>query len=517
MKKIYCLLIFVSLFFMSCVKSGGTKVMYQYPNDKGLWNHTFEMAKPFVVPEKMPGAIIIPHHDICMRQQNSFYSALSKFGSPSVIVVIGPDHFEKGTSRIVVPRDTTFFTPDGELELDKNLITKLENCSELSGSLSFQSEPWEMEHGVFIHTPFIHHYFPDSVFVPLLLKPCSDGEDFVYYKKLAQFLNENLPDDALVIGSVDFSHYQIPKMTELHDHVSLNTLANFESPRTIEVDSPESVYTVMEYSRMRGNTKTVLLHRTSTFDFIPDPLVESTSHQYWTFYSSEDSALIENYFERVQDTQQRWSNIDYSSTKNQTVIIGGSGNIGAGIRTEWFWDRWNESTDRGELLLKDLAGKEARFLSGFDAYIFDPPEGQRFVQKKHGTTLAINSSWVSNYEELLEVQELPQPSIRIAVISGLGAFADRSVFENACEKLLDLYDLVVARDDDGMVDGYVAFKTDDGIQEINLGTIVSDCLDQVSGAVVVADWISGELHLDSFEYESESNVVPAINQFLPDE
>ena len=37
-----------------------------------------------------------------------------------------------------------------------------------------------------------------------------------------------LPEDALVVASVDFSHYQIPRMTELHDYVAMNTIQNME-------------------------------------------------------------------------------------------------------------------------------------------------------------------------------------------------------------------------------------------------------------------------------------------------
>ena len=55
--------------------------MYQYPDDIEMWNHIYALSEPFVIPQKFPRAVVIPHHDITSPLQNSFYKSLSILAS----------------------------------------------------------------------------------------------------------------------------------------------------------------------------------------------------------------------------------------------------------------------------------------------------------------------------------------------------------------------------------------------------------------------------------------------------
>ncbi len=507
----------LALDLVSCRKALTVRVQCQYPGDKALWNHTFNYSQAFLMPDSMPAAIIIPHHDICNFQQNSFYRALSEKGSPSVVVVISPDHFEQGKALIAAPKDNVMFeTAEGELPLDKKILRSLSK-SGFSGKVDFSDTLWIQEHGIFIHTPYIRHYFPKAKLVPLLLKPLAVDSDFSTFKALSEFLARELPPDALVVASVDFSHYQIPRMTELHDHVSLNTIANFESPRNIEVDSPESLYTLMEYCSERDTDLPVLLHRTSTYDFIPDEFVESTSHQYWAFFSKNKKELLKDFRNKAQASKQRTSFIDYKHSVNQTVLIGGSGNVGAGIRTRWDWDRYNTATDPGEVTLRGLAGKEARFLHGFDACIFDPEPGTIFERTNHGTRLRVKSCGLSDGYPALG-SDSTSNCIDILIISYDSSAPHSLPSKEQTQSLVHEYNLVVLRDTAGLEDALVYTKdTDCSFTEINLGILKSGDGNPVSGNILVADWQDGRCELHTFSYQSQTDCVGPIHQFLPGE
>ncbi len=382
--------------------------------------------------------------------------------------------------------------------------------------------------------PFIHHYFPKAKVVPLLLKPLADESDFDSFRKLAEFLDSELPDDALIVASVDFSHYQIPEVTELHDQVTLNALANFEDPRNLEIDSPESIYTLMEYCRLRNATTPVLINRTCTHDFIPEEFVESTSHQYWTFYTDDAKAQIEQYYKTVESSGQRYQTGDYSF-KNFTVVIGGSGDTGAGFRTKWEWDRYRTSTDIGEQNLYYLAGKEARFLMGFDAYIFDPEPGTVHTHSAHGTTLRVTSLDADGLDEIPLPDSSAKNQIEILVLNY--SDGDYSRLQKKVKDATKKYDIIINRDVRGIVGAKAFFKTVEDIQDVidrmkrdglkicgwfidalqepntvDLGILKAPEGQQAEGNILVVNWNDGLYSIHTFEYKSDNDVPPAIHQ-----
>ncbi len=401
----------ISLLYSSCAsqqvktsKHAKTLVVqYAYPGDRAMWAQIFSLSKPFVLPEgegAFPRAVIIPHHDITALRQNSFYSALAAKIQPKVVVVLCPDHFESGKNFITVPKKTVFETPDGELSLYGELAEELKK-SELGKYVCIQDGIWRNEHGIFSHTPFIAHYFAGAKFLPVLLKPESCAENSELYKRLGEFLCKVLPKESLVVASVDFSHYQIPRMTAMHDYVSMNTIANWEDVTNLEVDSPESLTAVISFASSCGCKMPLLVDRSSTYDYVPDDNVVSTSHQYWAFYSGLGRDAVDSFAKKALLCGQKVNRLRYGEEKNCTLLFAGSGSLGAGVRTFWAWDRYGLEKDEALRSLRDAAGTEARFFKGFDAYVFDPAvKGEPYLalgRVVHGTCLCV---WVCPLEKM---------------------------------------------------------------------------------------------------------------------
>ena len=230
--------------------------------------------------------------------------------------------------------------------------------------------------------------------------------------------------------------------------------------------------------------------------------------------------LSRKYYEEVAKTSQRFSKIDYENTKNQLILIGGSGNIGAGIRTNWKWDRYKKSKDKAEILLRDLAGSEARFLSGFDEIIFDMRQGETFTRNLHKTAVNIravdfNSKNIEENKSQSSTAHHRSNSAKNQINILVGITKNpASVPEIEAKKLLESNDVVIFRENIGLSDSYCYFYENDELKIINLGIVVGNDKKPVHGNLVALNWSSGKLKSEIFSYESKTNVIPAIYQFF---
>lgn len=332
------LLLFIGAAFtlLGCNGVAPLEIGYDYPGDTRMWDHFFEVAGEYKF-ESSPLGVILPHHLMAAESIAKFYKGLSKVSDPSVIFIIGPNHYENGEANIQTCEKCVFSTIDGNIEVDKNLTEKLveDNVAE------FLDETFIKEHAIFSHTPFIKRFFPDAKIVPILIQWKIPIEQV---KNLSRWLDTNLPKDALVIASVDFSHYQPLSVSDFHDQSSYTSIKNFDflNIYDLEIDSPSSIYAILDLMKRRGYMKASRLEHTS---------VEGTSHQYWAFYEG-----------------------DIEPVDGMSIMFFGnsSWDLSSLGRTAWNWDRsYDERKDDGvKRFFRDIKGEEDRFLNGSDYYIF---------------------------------------------------------------------------------------------------------------------------------------------------
>jgi AmmeMemoRadiSam system protein B len=94
---------------------------------------------------------------------------------------------------------------------------------------------------VHVHAPFVRRFLPDARFVPVLLRWEAPRASL---EQLATTLAAVLPADAVVVASVDFSHYQPEPWASFHDEAAQAsvTSGDLDGLFNREVDSPEALY-----------------------------------------------------------------------------------------------------------------------------------------------------------------------------------------------------------------------------------------------------------------------------------
>lgn len=339
-----------------------------------MWDGIFARAEPLRFNAR-PVAAVAPHHLVDAHELAGFWGELAR-AAPSAVVLIGPDHFYRGAPLSMAGR-VTWKTEYGALvarplpELGVPVVDAL----------------FEGEHSIHTHSTFITKTLPGVRFTALTVQWGAPREGL---EALAQRLAATLPPDALVVASVDFSHYQPEPWATFHDASAFSSVSGFELDALFsrEVDSPESLYVAMRFAQLRGaQTATRWLHTNSQRRRTPF-VHDSTSHQYFTFTAGPVVAQ-----------------------PSVSVILTGEGS-GLTHHAGWTWRPNEASGAPAAPVLARLRGQEDRFFMGPELTFFDFAPGERELRvRANGLTLLIREV------ELTDAAALPAPEADTCVVA----------------------------------------------------------------------------------------------------
>jgi poly-gamma-glutamate synthesis protein (capsule biosynthesis protein) len=249
---------------------------------KNLWARKSALDQPAPSQElPLTKALIVPHHDLLLDQFPSYYATFSVRDRQTIkhIILISPNHFEPA-ERVVKTRLSNFeLSPRQVVPIDTDFLA---TASTIKGVVPDDSV-FKKEHGVFLHLPFIAHYFPQVTITPLLLTrkiPSAVLDQVILRLKTAV-----QRDDTLLLVSSDFSHYLPYSQAEKNDEHTLALLEGKKSAELLQLsddysDCPGCLYVLIE--TLEANPKTqplqILFHGNSA-QFIPlSPDAPTTSY-----------------------------------------------------------------------------------------------------------------------------------------------------------------------------------------------------------------------------------------------
>lgn len=221
------------------------KFHYSFSSKKEFFDQFYATVGQKKVSDKIYG-IVVNHHLLAGRLIAENLS-LAETQKIKTIILISPNHFQVGRGKILTSA-YDWQTPYGVLPADREILRKL------NGTAIVDEVPFEKEHGIFNEVAFIKKSFPKAKFVPIIIKdnlPESDAFE------LAEKLNSILPNDALVIASLDFAHEMTSDAADLADKKSMAILNNFDYTEVSQmaVDSKPSVRVFLKYLELRGAKK----------------------------------------------------------------------------------------------------------------------------------------------------------------------------------------------------------------------------------------------------------------------
>jgi len=293
--KQWILLLVVTIFFVAGVFFCVPTTIEEYENEPiklfqnkiANFHSAFSMNKEFygntektvlsnVSEEKIYGGIV-SHHSLLAEKIARFFSVF-KTQQPKTIVIIGPNHSNIGKGDILISK-YPYQTPWGFVYPEEKYINEL-----LSRKTAFNDEtPFSREHSISSLVGFIKYYLPNVKIIPVVMKW---GVTKERAELLANNLNEILPDDAVVIASVDFSHHLNKISANFHDEKSISAIQNFyyEGVLSSEIDSPSSIYALLKYLELKGAQK-VLYENTNSADFMDNKYLDDVTSYFFAHFT----------------------------------------------------------------------------------------------------------------------------------------------------------------------------------------------------------------------------------------
>ena len=242
--------------------------------DEPTFYSAVRAAESAPVPEGPVAGGIIPHHLLVEDMITSFFRGLALEDPPETVVLIGPNHDNEGTARVLTS-DLPWTTPFGPVEPAQEWVHVLTE----SGLAKVESPVLTTEHSVAGIMPALKYYLPEARVVPLILSgDLSPAEA----QRLGDALVAQSDEDTVIVAAVDFSHYLVSAEARRRDAVSLEALQAFDAATLFTLDngyldSPPSI-AVLLAAMTTVDAEFVLLDNTNSGALKGDELAPTTSY-----------------------------------------------------------------------------------------------------------------------------------------------------------------------------------------------------------------------------------------------
>lgn len=232
---------------VSAVHPAQTGCHEAQPGDRDFYEMAFAFpGRDLGLAGQETVAGVIPHHLLAADLVADFFRNLSG-RDYDLVVLVGPNHFVAGEAEVITSA-YDWETPYGVLRHDAAAFAALVG----SGRAAVDEAVVEVEHAVTAEVAFIKRTFPQATFLPLILKPTVDAAEATALAEAIERATRGRK--ALVVASVDFSHYKTGPEAERDDKKSVAALTggDFGSVYGLAVDSPPSIYVLLKYAELKG-------------------------------------------------------------------------------------------------------------------------------------------------------------------------------------------------------------------------------------------------------------------------
>lgn len=290
---------------------------------------------------------IVAHHLLVADKIAEIFETIGSKKTETVIL-ISPNHFSQGASPAQVSKGT-WQTPYGNLKTDDLKVNQLLAKSDI---LKNEEGAFDFEHGISGLTPFILRSFPNADFIPIMIDESIELKDA---EELGRVIATTFPK-ALVIASMDMSHYLPLAPQEYHDSVTEAAIMSADRSVDLEIDSNGVLRTLFAVNEMRN---TEAWHGTwKGSALLIDPSADLR----------DNTSYIMGYFEKGDAEEDKTVSIhfvgDIMLDRGVRIKMDAAGTV------KYPWQEMERFFDGSHLTIGNLEGTVNEQAS---TYTFDPP------------------------------------------------------------------------------------------------------------------------------------------------
>lgn len=287
--------------------------------DPTFFSQAYDKGKQYekITNEPIFGGIV-PHHLLAAPLIAGFFKEIEN-QKITTVILLSPNHYGVGPYNIASSKGvwTTVF---GDLETDISKVSQLER-----DKAAFVNEDlFDTEHGIYSIIPFIKKTFPSSKLVPIVIKGGTSKQEC---DNLVQVLNSIVDDRTLILVSSDFSHYLPSNQADLHDNESITAIESFDTDKIFNIDhvknidSPESVYTLLKIMQLKKAVKSILIENTNSAKLTNHPEVQSTTSYVTMYFTNQENSLSKDSIFHYIDPEK--ASIKNNNPEEYTIIATG--------------------------------------------------------------------------------------------------------------------------------------------------------------------------------------------------
>jgi AmmeMemoRadiSam system protein B len=231
------------------------------------------------VPSGIHRGAIVPHHLVASEAVALGVKAVVS-ASPKVVMVISPDHFGKCPKLLCTSYGSykTFF---GDIAISQNDVKRLLSHEDIAA----ESDLFTNEHGVYSIVPFIKHYLPDVLVVPVAISQRGIGNEQSRTKFLAVMDKLAKRNSVAFLVSSDFSHYLPIDEASANDKKTQNAFCAGDSQAILGLNNPNQsdcplcLWIAEQLAKDNGFWNPVAIWHSNSAELLGDTSVkETTSH-----------------------------------------------------------------------------------------------------------------------------------------------------------------------------------------------------------------------------------------------
>jgi len=235
-------------------------------------------------PRLYPGvgfihAGVVPHHLVASTLISGFFTLATEFAQKyDLVIVFAPNHFGDVADVVLSCRHWDI---GSGLRTHRGFVEDMMAAQGIDAAISHHR--MEEDHAASVLMPFIYHYLPDTIVVPMLLNR-SLGFDATL--RLFAWMMEWLDAadyTVLLLASIDFSHFLTTPEALARDAVTAEVVAARDFKRIhlksdFYLDSPASLIIFLKYLDALGLEMQIIDH-TDASEFLGGGIEETTTYK----------------------------------------------------------------------------------------------------------------------------------------------------------------------------------------------------------------------------------------------